>query len=92
MGAHYTPRAYVERLVVVTVLEPLRQEWAQVQATAERFKIEAEAATAAGDRKAAKDKRDEAVATVRAFHTRLCQTRVLDPPAARATFYMSRSS
>ena len=43
LGAHYTPRAYVERLVVVTVLEPLRQEWAQVQATAERFKIEAEA-------------------------------------------------
>jgi hypothetical protein len=25
-GAHYTPRAYVERLVVVTVIEPLRQE------------------------------------------------------------------
>jgi len=43
LGAHYTPRAYVERLVLVTVLEPLRQEWAQVQATAERFKIEAEA-------------------------------------------------
>ncbi len=37
LGAHYTPRAYVERLVVVTVMEPLRQEWAQVQATAERF-------------------------------------------------------
>lgn len=31
LGAHYTPRAYVERLVVVTVIEPLRQEWAQVQ-------------------------------------------------------------
>ena len=42
LGAHYTPRAYVERLVVVTVLEPLRQEWAQVQATAERFGMEAE--------------------------------------------------
>ena len=34
LGAHYTPRAYVERLVVVTIIEPLRQEWANVQATA----------------------------------------------------------
>lgn len=34
LGAHYTPREYVKRLVLVTVIEPLRQEWAQVQATA----------------------------------------------------------
>ena len=27
LGAHYTPRAYVERLVVATVIEPLRAEW-----------------------------------------------------------------
>ena len=40
--AHYTPRAYVERLVVVTVMEPLRQEWAQVQATADRLKHDAD--------------------------------------------------
>ena len=39
LGAHYTPRAYVERLVVVTVIEPLRQEWARVQATAERLNL-----------------------------------------------------
>ena len=32
LGAHYTPRAYVKRLVAATVMEPLRQEWAQVQA------------------------------------------------------------
>ncbi len=42
LGAHYTPRPYVERLVVVTVIEPLRQEWAQVQATAERYRFEAD--------------------------------------------------
>jgi hypothetical protein len=41
LGAHYTPRVYVERLVVVTIMEPLRQEWARVQATAERLKLEA---------------------------------------------------
>ena len=27
LGAHYTPRAYVERLVVPTIVEPLRAEW-----------------------------------------------------------------
>jgi len=30
LGAHYTPRAYVERLVMPTVIEPLRDEWANV--------------------------------------------------------------
>ena len=27
LGAHYNPRAYVERLVLPTVIEPLRAEW-----------------------------------------------------------------
>jgi hypothetical protein len=27
LGAHYTPRAYVERLVIATIIEPLRGEW-----------------------------------------------------------------
>ena len=34
LGAHYTPRAYVERLVLPTVIEPLRAEWADTQAAA----------------------------------------------------------
>ena len=34
LGAHYTPRAYVERLVLPTVVEPLRADWADVQAAA----------------------------------------------------------
>ncbi len=32
LGAHYTPRRYVERLVLPTVIEPLRREWAAAQA------------------------------------------------------------
>ena len=27
LGAHYTPRAYVERLVLPTIIEPLRADW-----------------------------------------------------------------
>ncbi|MEO8479038.1 MAG: type IIL restriction-modification enzyme MmeI [Gemmatimonadota bacterium] len=32
LGAEYTPREYIERLVEPTVLEPLRAKWAAVQA------------------------------------------------------------
>jgi hypothetical protein len=35
LGAHYTPRTYVERLVVATIIEPLREDWRNVQAAAE---------------------------------------------------------
>ncbi len=72
LGAHYTPRAYVERLVVVTIMEPLRQEWARVQATAERLKEE--------------KKTREAKAAVQAFHDKLCTTRVLDPACGTGNF------
>jgi hypothetical protein len=34
LGAHYTPRAYVERLVLPTVVEPLRAEWENIRAAA----------------------------------------------------------
>ena len=65
LGAHYTPRAYVERLVVPTVIEPLRAEWDDVYAAA--VKLDAD-----GDPKAADG-------LIRDFHHRLCEVRVLDP-------------
>ena len=34
LGAHYTPRSYVERLVMPTVIEPLRQDWRDAQTAA----------------------------------------------------------
>ena len=40
LGAHYTPRAYVERLVVATVIEPLREEWISVRSAAEGKRAE----------------------------------------------------
>ncbi len=53
LGAHYTPRAYVERLVVVTIMEPLRQEWASVQATAERYRYQADELESETEKRAA---------------------------------------
>ncbi|MFT3813384.1 MAG: class I SAM-dependent DNA methyltransferase [Acidovorax sp.] len=82
LGAHYTPRAYVERLVLPTVMEPLRAEWADAQAAALVLAREA----AALDGKAAEAKLAEARAEVRKFHHRLCATRVLDPACGSANF------
>ena len=72
LGAHYTPRAYVERLVIPTVIQPLRDEWDAVRTAAVTHARE-------GDRKAA-------VAELEAFHDRLCDVRVLDPACGSGNF------
>ncbi len=72
LGAHYTPRAYVERLVLPTVIEPLRDEWASVR-------IAAVTLAQRGDLKAAK-------AAVTQFHAQLCAVRVLDPACGSGNF------
>ena len=35
LGAHYTPRAYVERLVIATLIDPLREQWDALQGGAQ---------------------------------------------------------
>jgi hypothetical protein len=72
LGAHYTPRAYVERLVLPTVIEPLREEWRDTQAAALTLASE-------GDSKAA-------IAELLKYHHRLCRVRVLDPACGSGNF------
>ncbi|WP_435751568.1 class I SAM-dependent DNA methyltransferase [Thauera sp. AutoDN2] len=72
LGAHYTPRAYVERLVLPTVIEPLRAEWREVQAAALTYEQQG--------------KHKEAVAEIRTFHRHLCAVRVLDPACGSGNF------
>lgn len=72
LGAHFTPRVYVERLVVPTIIEPLREDWEEVQALVEDLLS------------AKKDK--AAMEAVRAFHHQLCTTRVLDPACGTGNF------
>ena len=72
LGAHYTPRAYVERLVIPTIIEPLRDDWEKVKAHAEDLRLSA--------------KTDEAVKAIRDFHHALCITRVLDPACGTGNF------
>ncbi len=72
LGAHYTPRAYVERLVLPTIMEPLREEWQEVQTAALAYEKQ-------GNHK-------DAVAEVRNFHQHLCEIRVLDPACGSGNF------
>lgn len=72
LGAHYTPRAYVERLVLPTVIEPLRKEWTEAQAAAGTL--------------AEEGKQDPAIKELRRFHQRLCNVRVLDPACGSGNF------
>ena len=71
LGAHYTPRAYVERLVGPTIMEPLRADWDGVRGAVELL----------GD-----GHEDEARGIVEAFHAKLAQTRVLDPACGTGNF------
>ncbi|MCG6158316.1 class I SAM-dependent DNA methyltransferase [Rubinisphaera margarita] len=72
LGAHYTPRAYVERLVMPTIIEPLRAEWETAYATAAQLDDTG--------------KTKEAVKVLRDFHQHLCNVRVLDPACGSGNF------
>lgn len=82
LGAHYTPRAYVERLVLPTVIEPLRADWADAQTAALLL------ANEAGELKGKKqqEKMEAAREEVRRFHHALTQVRVLDPACGSGNF------
>ncbi len=72
LGAHYTPRAYVDRLVLPTVIEPLRANWHDTQAAALLLANEG--------------KLKDAADLVRTWHHKLCTTRVLDPACGSGNF------
>jgi hypothetical protein len=72
LGAHYTPRAYVERLVMPAVIEPLREEWQAVLAAAITL--------------ANAGKLEDAAEAVKDFHRHLCEVRVLDPACGSGNF------
>ena len=72
LGAEFTPRRWVERLVMPAVIEPLRERWDNVKATALAYDI-------VGNR-------DAAVKAVRDFHHELCHLRILDPACGSGNF------
>jgi hypothetical protein len=79
LGAHFTPREYIERLVRPTVIEPLRAEWDAVRAAARQV-------LESGEGEPTPSSRRQAVALVHGFHKRLCDMRVLDPACGTGNF------
>jgi len=74
LGAHFTPRAYVERMVGLVVEEPLRADWSAARAVAEALRERGEVAAAG--------------LVVRVFLERLASVRVLDPSCGAGNFLM----
>ncbi|MBP7619686.1 MAG: hypothetical protein KA745_01850 [Gemmatimonadales bacterium] len=79
LGAHFTPREYIERLVRPTVIEPLRAEWDAVQAATRQVMNPDEGEPGPAQRKAT-------AKLLRDFLQRLCSVRVLDPACGTGNF------
>lgn len=81
LGAHYTPRSYVERLVRPVVLEPLRQDWLETEIVVDQLlKVEGDQLepTAAQKKKA--------VELITEFLQKLRTIKILDPACGSGNF------
>lgn len=83
LGAHYTPRAYVERLVNPVVMEPLVERWQLVQGEVEACLEKSEAAKAQATQTR---ERNKAIAALEAFLQELQEVKVLDPACGTGNF------
>jgi len=76
LGAHYTPRAFIERIVRPTIEDPLRADWdlAQAEALTLLGEVPDDAARA------------KSRAVLHGFHQKLANTVVLDPACGSGNF------
>lgn len=75
LGAEYTPREYIERLIEPTVVEPLRERWTAVQGAV----LQLEASGKKRDR-------EKAQSELRSFHEWLRSLHFLDPACGSGNF------
>jgi hypothetical protein len=78
LGAHYTPRSYVERLVRPTIIEPLQERWQLIQGEVEHI-LEDEA-------EINPEKMGQAQAILEDFLKALREIKVLDPACGSGNF------
>jgi len=79
LGAHYTPRSYVERLVRPVVMEPLREQWDLVQGEVKQMLGDVDVEPTAAQKK-------KAIAVLEGFLTELRTVRILDPACGSGNF------
>lgn len=75
LGAEYTPRSFIERLVRPTVEEPLRERWTAVQAEVLQLRETGK-----------KKDRERALEALTGFHASLRSLRFLDPACGSGNF------
>lgn len=75
LGAEYTPREYIERLVEPTVVEPIRERWTAVQGSVLQL-----------EESGKKKDKDAAVKTLLDFHAWLRGLSFLDPACGSGNF------
>ncbi|MDP9354082.1 MAG: class I SAM-dependent DNA methyltransferase, partial [Chloroflexota bacterium] len=83
LGAHYTVRDDIARVVEPVVMTPLRRCWAEVRAEADRLKAAWDAATTPQTRR---NRRDAFAAHLFAFQEELAAVRILDPACDSGNF------
>jgi type II restriction/modification system DNA methylase subunit YeeA len=94
LGAHYTGRADIARVVEPVVLDPLRRRWAEVKAHADVLRERWEAASETATRERRQRRRGDSVANARAafanalfaFQEELAGVRILDPACGSGNF------
>jgi hypothetical protein len=80
MGAHYTPRAYIQRLVDATFGHTLRERWTAIEAEVAKLLEPGHGPDAVPEAVL------EAKAKLRAFHEELAGLRFLDPACGSGNF------
>jgi hypothetical protein len=83
IGAHYTSRADIETLLEPVVMQPLRREWAEVQAKCEKLTDESARSKTPATKRKKTQQRDK---TLRDFVERLSHVTILDPACGSGNF------
>ncbi len=94
LGAHYTGRADIERVVESVVLAPLRRRWEEARQQADALKAQWQAASETATRERRQQRRGSAVDNARAafanalfaFQEELASVRILDPACGSGNF------
>lgn len=83
LGAHYTSRADIERVIDPVVMAPLRRRWEEVRAELDEIKVRWDAATTAQTRT---NRRQEYIKVFNGFLEELSAVRILDPACGSGNF------
>jgi type II restriction/modification system DNA methylase subunit YeeA len=86
LGAHYTSRADIERVVYPVVIAPLRRRWDDVRVAAEQIAEARRAALESGNIRARRQQEGNLATLLFKFQEELAHVRVLDPACGSGNF------